>query len=233
MRNHVFSPGLSSFRSTQHPLHRSPSPSVETKAVLVIRIMTAIGKPQAKLLGLCLERKKLMGRAILRFYPRKLHLWTIISVDSKRMAKVRCACKRRRTIRLSLLRKHVKSCGCWKREAARKQIAINRPAINARLTHGGTTPELIPLYRVYRRMLQRCSNPRVHNFKNYGGRGITVAPEWAGPNGFSTWLRQMGPRPRKCTLDRVDNDGPYAPWNCRWASRKTQRANQRPRKRAA
>jgi hypothetical protein len=53
----------------------------------------------------------------------------------------------------------VKSCGCWKVEASRKQIAINRPAINPRLTHGGTTPELLPLYRVYRRMIQRCSNP--------------------------------------------------------------------------
>ncbi len=174
-----------------------------------------------------------MRRAILCHYPRKLHRWTIVALDSKRVAKVRCMCGNRRTIRLSLLRKHVQSCGWWKLEAARKQIGINRPAINPRLTHGGTTPELLPLYRVYRRMIQRCSNPRVHNFKNYGGRGIRVEKCWLGPNGFPNWLEWMGPRPKKMTLDRVDVNKNYGPKNCRWASRKTQRANQRPRKRAA
>jgi hypothetical protein len=124
-------------------------------------------------------------RAILRYYPRKIHRWTIITVDAKRVAKVRCACKRQRRIRLSLLRKHVKSCGCWKREASRKQIAVNRPAISARLTHGGTTKEFLPLYRVYRRMLARCDNPHVQNFKNYGGRGITVCDRWRGTDGFA------------------------------------------------
>src|SRR5712671_1413740 len=111
-------------------------------------------------------------KAILRLYPRKLHHWTIITVNADRVAKLRCKCGTRREIKLSLIRKHVKSCGCRKREAARQQIMKNRPSISPTLKHGGCTPEFLPLYGVYRRMLARCYNPRVHNFKDYGGRGI-------------------------------------------------------------
>ena len=166
-------------------------------------------------------------RAILRFYPRKLHHWTIITVDSKRIAKVRCACKRRRTIRLSLIREHVKSCGCWKREAARRQIKKNRPSISPTLRHGGTTRDFRRLYWVYRRMIARTTNSHVAGFENYGGRGITVAPEWLGPQGFSNWMKSMGPRPKNFSLDRIDVNKGYSAKNCRWSDRKTQRMNQR------
>ena len=172
-------------------------------------------------------------RAILRHYPRKLHQWTIITVNAKRVATVRCKCGTRREIRLSLIRKHVKSCGCWKRIAAQRQIAKNRPAQNPRLTHGGTTRDFRRLYWVYRRMIARTTNNHVAGFENYGGRGITVAPEWLGPFGFSAWLRDMGPRPKGFTLDRIDVNGPYSKSNTRWADARTQRLNQRPRKRTS
>jgi hypothetical protein len=171
--------------------------------------------------------------AVLRVYPRKLHHWTIITVNANRVAKLRCKCGTRRELKLSLIRKHVKSCGCRKREAARTQIKKNRPSINPRLTHGGTTRDFRRLYWCYRRMISRTTNPNVAGYENYGGRGIRVCPEWLGPNGFPTWLRDLGPRPKGTSLDRIDVEKDYSAQNCRWADARTQRLNQRPRKKAA
>jgi len=80
-------------------------------------------------------------------------------------------------------------------------------------------------YRVWKGMRQRCNNPHTIGWKDYGGRGITVCPEW---DSFEQFLADMGPRPSKeYSLDRLDNEQGYSKANCRWATTTEQGANRR------
>lgn len=81
-----------------------------------------------------------------------------------------------------------------------------------------------PLYSVWQGMRGRCRNPRAQHFAAYGGRGITVCPEW---DDFARFVADMGPRPDGYSLDRIDNDKGYSSSNCRWATRQEQQRNQR------
>lgn len=79
-------------------------------------------------------------------------------------------------------------------------------------------------YRSWDSMKQRCLNSNDPSYPRYGGRGIEICSQWLTFIGF---YADMGERPEGLTLDRIDNDGNYEPGNCRWATAKEQRANQR------
>ena len=84
-----------------------------------------------------------------------------------------------------------------------------------------------PEYRAWSSMRQRCNNPNAHNWRFYGGRGITVCEQWNYSAGFSQFYADLGPC-NGLTLDRIDNDGNYEPANCRWTTMQSQADNRRP-----
>jgi hypothetical protein len=97
------------------------------------------------------------------------------------------------------------------------------PNKTGKLQHGigADTPE----YSAWVNMRQRCLNPKNKRFKDYGGRGITICPQW---DDFMCFLLDVGPRPSsQHSLDREKNDGNYEPGNVRWSIPTVQSRNTR------
>jgi hypothetical protein len=90
------------------------------------------------------------------------------------------------------------------------------------LSHGKSRSKT---YRAWSGLKQRCFNQKEKQFKDYGGRGITVCERWV--NSFEAFLADMGECPEGMSIDRIDNDGNYEPGNCHWTTKKEQSRNTR------
>lgn len=124
----------------------------------------------------------------------------------------RCDCGIDKYIRYRNLAQGTRSCGC-----NNIKLFIER-ATSHELSHS-------PEYQVWHKAKQRCFNPNTKAFKSYGGRGITMCPEWT--ESFARFYADMGPRPAGYTLERTDVNGDYESGNCIWASTKAQSRNKR------
>lgn len=125
----------------------------------------------------------------------------------------RCSCGVEKPFYLGNLRKgYTTSCGCHRRKVSGSRLT----------THGayGT-----PTHDAWRRMIHRCYNKSNRQFKDYGGRGISVCERWRA--NYPAFLYDMGEIPEGMSLDRIDTDGNYELSNCRWATSKQQNRNRR------
>jgi hypothetical protein len=85
--------------------------------------------------------------------------------------------------------------------------------------------EIVRLYRVWTSILDRCLKNTHKQYKNYGGRGISISEEW---KDFNKFCEDVGLCPIEgYHLDRTDNDKGYCKENCRWVAPTVNHRNKR------
>jgi hypothetical protein len=125
----------------------------------------------------------------------------------------RCTCGNESIVsRANLRTGSITSCGCTRYQKSA-----------AKLTRHGMTESTE--YRIWGLMKARCYIPNNPGYADYGGRGVIVCDRWL--ESFENFLEDMGPRPPRHSIDRIDVNGNYEPGNCRWADHKTQARNKR------
>jgi transcriptional regulator with XRE-family HTH domain len=98
-----------------------------------------------------------------------------------------------------------------------KKDLLTTGKLNNNYRHGhASVGGMTPTYRSWYGAKTRCTSPNQSQWKDYGGRGITMCDRWM--NSFEAFLKDMGERPENTTLDRIEGHLGYQPGNCKWST---------------